>query len=49
MLSMLVFGSGLGSLQQYLQHKHVRLFMFSRYLVATAAILLGGFWLSQAG
>lgn len=49
MLSMLVFGSGLGSLQQYLQHKHVRLFMFSRYLIATTAILLGGFWLTQAG
>ncbi|BFM15808.1 hypothetical protein R50073_19910 [Maricurvus nonylphenolicus] len=49
MLSMLVFGSGLGSLQQYLQHKHMRVFMFSRYLIATAAILLGGFWLTQAG
>jgi sulfite exporter TauE/SafE len=48
MLSMLVFGSGLGSLQNQLQRKSARLFAVSRYFVATASVCLGGFWLAQA-
>ena len=48
MLSMLCFASGFGALQAQLQQKYQRLFQWNRYLIASFAMLLGGFWLSQA-
>ncbi len=48
MLSMLLFGSGLGAVQTQLQKKSARLFVVTRYLIATASVCLGGFWLAQA-
>ena len=48
MLSMLCFATGFGALQNQLQQKYQRLFQWNRYLIASFAMLLGGFWLSQA-
>lgn len=46
-ISMLVFGLGLGALQLHLQAKYQRVFIWHRQLMATFTVLLGGFWLSQ--
>ena len=48
MLAMLAFGLGFGATQQYLQQRYLWLFQAFRNLVATASILLGGFWITQA-
>ena len=48
MLSMLLFAAGLGVIQKNLKHINIRFYQFSRYLIASASILLGGFWLSQS-
>jgi sulfite exporter TauE/SafE len=48
MCAMLMFGSGLGFIQSKLQKHNQRLFDWSRYGIATASILLGGFWLSSS-
>lgn len=48
MLSMVVFGLGLGSLQRKLEKSSTRLFQFNRYLIATTSVVLGAVWLNQA-
>ncbi len=48
MLSMIFFGLGFGRLQKFLEQRYTKLFRGSRYALAMASILLGGFWLSQA-
>lgn len=48
MLSMMVFGLGLGSLQKKLAQRSARLFQGLRYGIAGASIALGSFWLFQA-
>lgn len=47
MISMLFFGLGLGSIQDFLQRHYAKLFQVQRYLIASASVLLGAFWLSQ--
>jgi sulfite exporter TauE/SafE len=46
LLSMASFGLGLGSIQKKLKALDVRVFQGSRYLIAVASILLGGYWLT---
>ena len=46
LLSMTVFGLGLGTLQKKLKVFDVRIFQFSRYLVSIMSIALGGYWLT---
>jgi len=48
LFSMGLFGLGLGLVQQRLQSVSLRLFQYSQYLIASASILFGGFWLSQS-
>lgn len=48
MLSMMIFGLGLGSLQQALIKRSQRLFQWSRGLVALTSTLLGTIWFYQA-
>lgn len=48
MLSMLCFGSGLGSVQRYFQHHFEPMFVISRYAIAAGSVALGTFWLYQA-
>jgi len=48
MLSMVVFGLGLGSLQRKLEKSSDRLFQLNRYLIATASVILGVVWFNQA-
>jgi len=48
LFSMGLFGLGLGLMQQRLQSVSLRLFQYSQYLIASASILFGGFWLSQS-
>jgi len=48
MLSMLLFAAGLGVMQKKLKRINIRFYQFSRYLIASASILLGSFWLSQS-
>jgi len=47
LISMSLFGLGLGFAQKKLASFNTRLFQWSRYLVATCSVLIGGFWLSQ--
>lgn len=46
LLSMTVFGLGLGTFQKKLKVFDVRAFQFSRYLVSIMSIALGGYWLT---
>lgn len=46
-LSMMLFGLSLGLFQNKLQQFNLRMFQFSRHLIAGSSIMLGGFWLSQ--
>ncbi|MCP5163378.1 MAG: sulfite exporter TauE/SafE family protein [Hahellaceae bacterium] len=48
MLSMLVFGLGLGTLQKYLKEKHLKWFHWQQHLIAGGSVILGGYWFSQA-
>ena len=48
MLSMLFFGVGLGFLQQNLQQRHIRLFNWHRYLIASLSVMIGSYWLVNA-
>jgi sulfite exporter TauE/SafE len=48
LFSMMMFGLGLGLFQQKMQQVSVRFFQFSRYLIASTSVLLGGFWLAQS-
>lgn len=48
MCSMLCFATGFGAMQAQLQKRYQRLFQWHRYVIASFAMLLGGFWLSQA-
>jgi nickel/cobalt exporter len=48
MLAMIVFGLGFGATQRFLQQRYLWVFNSFRHLVATASILLGGYWISQA-
>lgn len=48
MLSMLVFGLGLGSAQQYLKQKHLTFFHGLRNIIASTSIVIGSYWLFQA-
>ena len=48
MLSMLLFAFGLGVMQKKLKGINIKFYQFSRYLIASASIVLGGFWLSQS-
>ena len=48
MLAMVVFGLGFGATQRLLQQRYLWIFDAFRNLVATAAILLGGYWIAQA-
>ena len=48
MLSMIVFGFGLGSLQKILVKRSQRLFQWSRGLVALTSTVLGTIWFYQA-
>ena len=47
LLSMLCFGLGLGIVQRKLQHLSESLFKWNQYLIASASVILGGYWLSQ--
>ena len=46
--SMMLFGLGLGLFQQKLQQLSLQLFKYSRYLIASVSVLLGGFWVMQS-
>ncbi|MFT5718545.1 MAG: hypothetical protein ACJAWS_002582 [Oleiphilaceae bacterium] len=48
LLSMALFGLGLGAVQQKLRGFNIQFFQWSQYLIAVASIVLGGFWLSQS-
>jgi nickel/cobalt exporter len=48
LLSMLLFATGLGAMQKKLKRINIRIYQFSRYLIASLSILLGGFWLTQS-
>lgn len=48
MLSMLAFGLGFASIQSYISHKSQKIFFVLRHIIATASIVLGGYWLLQA-
>jgi sulfite exporter TauE/SafE len=48
MLSMLLFGLGLGCLQQHLQQRYVRLFNWHRYIIASLSVMVGSYWLVNA-
>lgn len=45
MLSMVFFGLGFGYLQTFLAQRYMKLFRISRYMLATASIIIGGYWL----
>ena len=47
-LSMLAFGVGFASLQTWLSQRYQSLFAASQHLLATASVVLGGYWLAQA-
>lgn len=46
-IAMVVFGLGLGAVQQFLREHYQRLFMLSRYIIAIGSVVLGCFWLAQ--
>ncbi|CAH0993376.1 hypothetical protein SIN8267_03525 [Sinobacterium norvegicum] len=48
MLSMMLFGAGLGLMQKQLQQRFTRLFNLSRYLIASFSVAFGGYWVAQA-
>ena len=48
MLSMLAFGLGFGHLQRFLAMRYQQVHQFSRHVLASVSLLLGGFWLFQA-
>ncbi|OZG72699.1 hypothetical protein BTA51_14320 [Hahella sp. CCB-MM4] len=48
LLSMLCFGLGLGAIQVKLKTLSERLFRWNQYLIASASVVLGSYWLSQA-
>lgn len=48
LISMVMFGAMLGQLQVKLQHFNVKLYQASRYLIASASVLLGSVWLGQS-
>ena len=48
MLSMLAFGLGFGYLQRFLAQRYEVIHEFSRNVLATVSIALGGFWVFQA-
>ena len=48
LISMSLFGLGLGFAQKKLASFNNKLFQWSRYLIAIFSVLFGGFWLSQA-
>ena len=48
MLSMLAFGLGLGSLQQFLLARFQWLSQLSRHLIAGLSVLMGSYWIFQA-
>ena len=48
LLAMALFGLGLGAAQKKLEAFNTRFFQWSQYLIASASIVLGGFWLSQS-
>jgi len=48
LISMVTFGAMLGQVQVKLQHFNVKLYQASRYLIASASVVLGGVWLSQS-
>ena len=48
MLAMLVFGLGFGATQHFLQQRYLWVFNGFRNLVASASILVGGYWITQA-
>ena len=47
-ISMVLFGLGLGTLQKQLRRYGERLFMASRQCLASVSILMGAYWLVQA-
>lgn len=48
LISMVMFGAMLGQLQVKLQNFNVKMYQASRYLIASASVILGGVWLSQS-
>lgn len=48
MISMMAFGLGFGALQFWINKRYEKIFHYSRYILASISILLGGFWLMQA-
>lgn len=46
LLSMTLYGTGLGALQNKLKQTNIRVFQLSRYVIALASIGLGGYWLT---
>jgi sulfite exporter TauE/SafE len=48
MLSMMLFGAGLGMLQKQLQQRFSVMFNVSRYLIASFSVAFGGYWVLQA-
>ena len=48
MLAMTLFGLGLGWVQKNLRQHNLWWFNASQYAIATASVVLGGFWLSAA-
>lgn len=46
--SMLLFGLGLGFMQQHIQQRHMRLFNWHRYFVASLSVMVGSYWLVNA-
>ncbi len=48
LISMVMFGAMLGQLQVKLQNFNVKLYQASRYLIASASVVLGGVWLGQS-
>lgn len=45
LLSMALFGLGLGTVQRKLKSFDARVFQFSRYVVSLTSVVLGGYWL----
>lgn len=48
MLSMVLFGLGFANIQRFLQSRYHRVFEVSRRVLASASIVFGAYWLSQA-
>jgi sulfite exporter TauE/SafE len=48
LISMVMFGAALGQLQVKLQNFNIKIYQVSRYLIASASVVLGGVWLSQS-